>query len=38
MYTCLTLHISYGFGYLEGIYDFILLDKPPNQRHEKLSR
>ena len=38
MYTCLTLHISYGFGYLEGIYDFILLDKPPNQKNEKLSR
>ena len=38
MYTCLILHISYGLGYLEGIYDFVLLKKLPNEKNEKLSR
>ncbi|MDA9183202.1 glycosyltransferase family 2 protein [Flavobacteriaceae bacterium] len=38
MYTCLILHISYGLGYIEGIYDFVLLKKLPNEKNEKLSR
>tara|TARA_B110000037_G_C17066542_1_gene484056 strand:- start:281 stop:1327 length:1047 start_codon:yes stop_codon:yes gene_type:complete len=38
MYTYLILHISYGLGYLEGIYDFLLLNKLPNEKNEKLSR
>jgi hypothetical protein len=38
MYTCLILHLSYGLGYLEGVYDFILLNKLPNHKNEKLSR
>ncbi len=38
MYAHLILHISYGFGYLQGIYDFILFNKIPNEKNEKLSR
>lgn len=38
MYTYLILHISYGSGYLEGIYDFVLFNKSPNKKNEKLSR
>jgi GT2 family glycosyltransferase len=38
MYTCFILHFSYGLGYLEGILDFILLNKKPNEKNETLSR
>lgn len=38
MYTCLILHFSYGLGYLEGIIDFLILNKTPNQKNETLSR
>ncbi len=38
MYTCFILHFSYGFGYLEGILDFIILNKIPNEKNETLSR
>ena len=38
MYTYLILHISYGVGYLEGIYDFVLFKNSPNKKHEKISR
>ncbi len=32
------LHISYGYGYLRGIIDFILLNKSTLQQHTKLTR
>ncbi len=38
MYACFILHISYGLGYLEGIIDFLILNKQPNSKNEELSR
>ncbi|MGB0424234.1 MAG: glycosyltransferase family 2 protein [Flavobacteriales bacterium] len=32
------LHVSYGWGYLEGIWHFIILRKTPKAKHAKLSR
>jgi len=36
--TFFILHLSYGFGYLNGILDFIILQKKQAQKHTKLSR
>ena len=36
--TFLTLHFSYGFGYLHGILNFIILKRKPSQKQMKLSR
>ena len=36
-YTFFILHISYGLGYLKGIFDFFILRKPI-KTHETLSR
>jgi hypothetical protein len=36
--TFLTLHFSYGFGYLHGILNFIVLKRKPSQNQMKLSR
>ena len=38
MYTCLILHVSYGHGYIEGIFDFLIINRLPKTNHEKLSR
>lgn len=38
MYTCLILHVSYGHGYIEGIFDFLIINRSPKANHEKLSR
>jgi len=38
MFAYLTLHISYGIGYLEGVIDFVFINKLPSKKHEKLSR
>lgn len=38
MYTCFILHFSYGLGYMEGIFDFVILNKKPNEKNETLSR
>ncbi|QKJ64819.1 glycosyltransferase family 2 protein [Flavobacterium sp. M31R6] len=38
MYTCFVLHFSYGFGYLEGILDFLILNKKNSNKNETLSR
>lgn len=32
------LHISYGLGYLTGIFEFILLQKKPSEKQKRLSR
>ncbi len=32
------LHISYGWGYLKGIVDFLILNKQPSNKHQQLSR
>jgi GT2 family glycosyltransferase len=32
------LHISYGLGYLKGIFDFVLLKKKPSDKQKELSR
>lgn len=32
------LHISYGLGYLNGILDFLLLNKKPSEKNKKMSR
>lgn len=34
----LILHLSYGWGYLEGIWHFIILGKTPKAKHAKISR
>jgi glycosyltransferase involved in cell wall biosynthesis len=36
--TFLTLHFSYGVGYLHGIINFIILKRKPSQKQMKLSR
>ena len=36
--TFLSLHFSYGFGYLHGILNFIILKRKPSQKQMKLSR
>ena len=36
--TFLTLHFSYGLGYLHGILNFIILKRKPSQKQMKLSR
>jgi GT2 family glycosyltransferase len=36
--TYLYLHFSYGFGYLRGILDFILLRKKPAEQQKEISR
>lgn len=38
MYACFILHFSYGLGYIEGIVDFLILNKQPNKSNETLSR
>lgn len=38
MYTCTLLHCSYGMGYLEGVVDFLILNRTPNSKNEELSR
>lgn len=38
IYTFFILHFGYGFGYLKGILDFILIGKNPSQKNTKLSR
>ncbi len=32
------LHISYGWGYLKGIFDFLILNRKPSEKQKKLSR
>lgn len=32
------LHISYGLGYLKGVFDFILRKKKPSEKQKELSR
>ncbi len=32
------LHISYGFGYLKGIVEFVILNKKPSDNQKRLSR
>ena len=32
------LHLSYGMGYIEGLWQFILRRKKPSKRHQRLSR
>lgn len=34
----LTIHLSYGIGYLKGIMDFLVLRKSPNSKMHQLSR
>jgi len=38
IYSFIILHISYGTGYLIGIFDFLLLNKNPNKKEIKMSR
>ncbi len=37
-FTFPVLHLSYGYGYLRGIIDFILLNKRQSQQHTNLTR
>lgn len=32
------LHLSYGWGYLKGIFDFLILNRKPSEKQKKLSR
>jgi hypothetical protein len=32
------LHISYGLGYLKGIFEFMLMNKKPSDKQKRLSR
>lgn len=36
--TYFILHFAYGFGYLKGIWEFILLRKKPSNKQKRLSR
>jgi len=36
--TFFILHLSYGFGYLNGVFDFFILRKKPAEKHTTLSR
>ncbi len=36
--TYLILHFSYGFGYLKGVFHFLLLGKKPSEKEKRLSR
>lgn len=38
VFSFLILHISYGFGYLMGILDFLILNKNPTKKSEALTR
>ena len=38
MFTCLILHVSYGHGYVEGVFDFLIINRSPKTNNEKLSR
>jgi len=38
IYTFFILHFGYGFGYLKGILDFIILGKKPTSKNTELSR
>ena len=38
VYSFFILHLSYGYGYLEGIIRFLILNKPPRKKSIKLSR
>lgn len=38
VYSFLILHSSYGFGYLLGIFDFLILNKKPNKSSSELTR
>jgi len=38
IFTFLILHISYGFGYLKGLIDFVVLNKKPVKKSMELSR
>lgn len=37
-YIFMILHYSYGFGYLIGVIQFLILNKKPSQKNERLSR
>jgi GT2 family glycosyltransferase len=37
-YTFILLHLSYGFGYLVGMIDFLVLNKTPRTSSENLTR
>lgn len=37
-YTFPILHLSYGLGYLRGIFDFLLFGKSPSEKQTRLSR
>lgn len=32
------LHVSYGLGYLKGMWDFLLMNKKPSDKQKRLSR
>jgi len=38
MFSCFILHISYGSGYLLGIFDFLIMKKKPSSFTKKLTR
>ncbi len=38
IYSFVLLHLSYGFGYLVGLVDFLLLNKNPNKNKTRMSR
>ena len=37
-YTFLLLHLSYGYGYLLGLIDFIIFNKKPKSSSARLTR
>lgn len=38
LFTYPLLHVSYGFGYLKGIFHFLILDQGPSDKEKKISR
>lgn len=38
LFTFFILHLSYGWGYLKGMFHFILFDRNPTSKQEEISR
>jgi len=38
VYSFFILHLSYGIGYIEGVFNFLIIRKKPSKRYKKSSR
>lgn len=35
MFCCFVMHMGYGLGYWQGIWDFLIIDRPPRQEMQR---